>query len=132
MALWTSNPKVKESRDFISILYPIYSLICTLFLFLCQSLVWLAYVFGTKIQIIYERIKFLYSTAEKSLDTFTLSGKDNLVEYLTHLAFNVTAWHEMVGTISQYVTPPSGFGFSLRPGKAVLDVQSFVQVHSSA
>ena len=93
---------------------------------------WLAYVFGTKIQIIYERIKFLYSTAEKSLDTFTLSGKDNLVEYLTHLAFNVTAWHEMVGTISQYVTPPSGFGFSLRPGKAVLDVQSFVQVHSSA
>ena len=69
-----------------------------------------------------------HSTAAKYHDTFTLSGKDNLIEYLTHLAFNVTAWHEMVGTISQYVTPPSGSGFSLRPGKAELDVQSFVQV----
>ena len=72
------------------------------------------------------------NTAAKYLDSFTLSGKDNLIEYLTHLAFNVTAWHEMVGTLTHYVTPPNGFGFSLRPGKAVLDVQSFVQVHLSS
>ena len=74
----------------------------------------------------------LCNTTAKYFDSFTLSGKDNLVEYLTHLAFNVTAWHEMVSTVSQYVIPPSGFGFSLRPGKAVLDVQSFVQVHPSS
>ena len=72
------------------------------------------------------------NTAAKYLDSFTLSGKDNLIEYLTHLAFNVTAWHEMVGTLTHYVTPPNGFGFSLRPGKAVLDVQSFVQVQLSS
>ena len=66
------------------------------------------------------------------LASFTFSGKDNLIEYLTHLAFNVTAWHEIVGTLTQYVTPPNGFGFSLRSGKAVVDVQSFVQVHSSS
>ena len=66
------------------------------------------------------------------LALFTFSGKDNLIEYLTHLAFNVTAWHEIVGTLTQYVTPPNGFGFSLRPGKAVVDVQSFVQVHSNS
>ena len=68
------------------------------------------------------------NTTTKYFDSFTLSGKDNLVEYLTHLAFNVTAWHEIVGTLTQYVIPPNGFGFSIRPGKAVLDVQSFVQV----
>ena len=73
-----------------------------------------------------------YSKAAKSLDTFTLSGKDNLIEYLTHLAFNVTAWHEIVGTLTQYVIPPNGFGFSIRPGKAELDVQSFVQVYLSS
>ena len=90
-----------------------------------------ALCFCAKIQNnVWENKTVEYSKAEKSLDTFTLSGKDNLIEYLTHLAFNVTAWHEMVGTISQYVIPPSGFGFSLRPGKAELDVQSFVQVHT--
>ena len=72
------------------------------------------------------------STVAKYLDSFTFSGKDNLIEYLTHLAFNVTAWHEIVGTLTQYVVPPNGFGFALRPGKAVLDVQSFVQVHLSS
>ena len=79
----------------------------------------------------YQRIKLLGTVLQQNILIPLLSGKDNLIEYLTHLAFNVTAWHEMVGTISQYVTPPSGFGFSLRPGKAELDVQSFVQVHSS-
>ena len=72
------------------------------------------------------------NTTAKYFDSFTLSGKDNLVEYLTHLAFNVTAWHEIVGTLTQYVIPPNGFGFSIRPGKAVLDVQSFVQVFLSS
>ena len=66
------------------------------------------------------------------LPYFTFSGKENLIQYLTHLAFNVTAWHEIVGTLTQYVTPPKGFGFSLRPGQTVVDVQSFVQVHSGS
>ena len=72
------------------------------------------------------------NTTAKYFDSFTLSGKDNLVEYLTHLAFSVTAWHEIVGTLTQYVIPPNGFGFSIRPGKAELDVQSFVQVYLSS
>ena len=88
-----------------------------------------ALCFCAKIQNdVWENKVIWYSTAAKHYDTFTLSGKDNLIEYLTHLAFNVTAWHEMVGTLTHYVTPPNGFGFSLRPGKAELDVQSFVQV----
>ena len=85
-----------------------------------------------KIEFQHEREVAMCNTAEKYLDSFTLSGKDNLIEYLTHLAFNVTAWHEIVGTLTQYVIPPNGFGFSIRPGKAVLDVQSFVQVHLSS
>ena len=89
-----------------------------------------ALCFCAKIQNnVWENKTVEYSKAAKYLDTFTLSGKDNLIEYLTHLAFNVTAWHEIVGTLTQYVTPPKGFGFSLRPGQTVVDVQSFVQVH---
>ena len=48
LALWTSNPKVKESRDCAAVLSPIYSLI-HYFVFWHQNLVWLAYDFGAKI-----------------------------------------------------------------------------------
>ena len=92
----------------------------------------LAYDFVPKSEIKYGKMKWLYAQTAKCFDSFTLSGKDNLVEYLTHLAFSVTAWHEIVGTLTQYVIPPNGFGFSIRPGKAVLDVQSFVQVYLSS
>lgn len=53
-----------------------------------------------------------------------------LVDYLTHLAFNVTAWHEHVGNIITYLLPPNilhSFGFKLRPGIEVADVQALIQ-----
>ena len=79
-------------------------------------------------------------------------NKENLIDYLTHLAFSVTAWHELVGTIVQYLLPPEyvddkikknevkeddpnskkiekwkPLGICMHPGKEELDVQSFVQ-----
>ena len=50
--------------------------------------------------------------------------KQSLINYLTHVAFSVTAWHELVGTFIQYLLPPSlGMGFKLRPGREEHDVQ---------
>jgi hypothetical protein len=128
MALWTSNTKVKESRGFAAVLYPLYSLVHYLYF---GARIWCDWLMKVQNNVSEKEVEGC-STATKYIEFFTLSGKDNLIEYLTHLAFNVTAWHEMVGTLTQYVTPPNGFGFSLRPGKAVLDVQSFVQVQSSS
>ena len=57
-------------------------------------------------------------------------SKKALVDYMTHLAFNVTAWHEHVGNIITYLLPPNilhSFGFKLRPGIEVVDVQALIQ-----
>ena len=51
-------------------------------------------------------------------------NKESLVDYLSHLAFNATAWHEHVGSILQYLLPPSkGMGLKIRPGREEKDVQ---------
>ena len=51
-------------------------------------------------------------------------NKESLADYLSHVAFNVTAWHEHVGTILHYLLPPSkGMGLKIRPGKEEKDVQ---------
>ena len=56
--------------------------------------------------------------------------KMSLVDYLTHLAFQVTAWHELVGTIIQYLLPnkkgagpAQGMGFTVRVNQEENDVQ---------
>ena len=50
--------------------------------------------------------------------------RESLANYLTHVAFTVTAWHEHVGTIVHYVLPPAkGIGLKIRPGKEENDVQ---------
>ena len=53
-------------------------------------------------------------------------NKESLADYLSHVAFNVTAWHEHVGTILHYLLPSSvgmGMGLKIRPGKEEKDVQ---------
>ena len=51
-------------------------------------------------------------------------SRESLVNYLTHVAFYVTAWHEHVGTIVHYVLPPAkGMGLKIRPAKEENDVQ---------
>ena len=54
-------------------------------------------------------------------------SKKALVEYLTHLAFTVTAGHELNGTIVQYLMSPKAAALKLRPGKDEADIQTFVQ-----
>ena len=55
-------------------------------------------------------------------------NRESLIDYLTHMAFNVTAWHEHVGTIVHYVLPSQGahmgMGLKIRPGKEEADVQA--------
>ena len=51
-------------------------------------------------------------------------SRESLVNYLAHVAFYVTAWHEHVGAIVHYVLPPAkGTGLKIRPGKEENDVQ---------
>ena len=59
----------------------------------------------------------------------------SLIDYLTHVAFYVTGWHEHVGTFIHYFLPlengpdgdrmpTRGMGFGkVRPGKEEKDVQ---------
>jgi len=54
-------------------------------------------------------------------------SKKALVEYLTHLAFTVTAGHEFNGTIVHYLLSPKAGAFKLRPEKDEADIQAFVQ-----
>jgi len=54
-------------------------------------------------------------------------SKKALVEYLTHLAFTVTAGHELNGTIVQYLLTPNAGAMKLRPEKDEADIQTFVQ-----
>ena len=54
-------------------------------------------------------------------------SKKSLIEYLTHLAFTVTAGHELNGTIVQYVISPKAAAFKIRAEKDEADIQCFVQ-----
>ena len=54
-------------------------------------------------------------------------SKDALIDYTTHLAFTVTAWHEHVGTVVHYLTDPKGMNFKIRPSQNQSDVQGFIQ-----
>jgi len=59
-------------------------------------------------------------------------SRESLINYLTHVAFTVTAWHELVGTVIQYVLPPAkGIGIKIRPGRERSDVQAVVEQLSS-
>ncbi len=53
--------------------------------------------------------------------------RDALVTLLTDLIWWVTAGHEFVGSIVEYLTSPLGFPGKLRDGSAVSDVQSYAQ-----
>ena len=53
-------------------------------------------------------------------------SRESLANYLTHVAFYVTAWHEHVGNIVHYVLPPAkGMGLKIRPEREENDVQVF-------
>lgn len=55
-------------------------------------------------------------------------SRSSLISYLTHVAFNGTAWHELVGTIEQYCTTPQGLLLKLRDNDRVeADVQAYLQ-----
>ena len=54
-------------------------------------------------------------------------SKQSLIEYLAHLAFTVTAGHELNGTIVQYLLSPKAGALKIRPEKDEADIQSFVQ-----
>jgi hypothetical protein len=54
-------------------------------------------------------------------------SKKSLVDYLTHLAFTVTAGHELNGTIVQYLLTPKAGAMKLRPDKDEADIQTFIQ-----
>ena len=54
-------------------------------------------------------------------------NKEGLVEYLTHFAFSATVWHELAGTIVQYLISPKGGCMKLRAGSNEADIQAYVQ-----
>ena len=54
-------------------------------------------------------------------------NKMSLIDYLTHIGFSVTAWHEICGNFAPYILPPYGLGLKLYPGKEQLDVQGYIQ-----
>lgn len=54
-------------------------------------------------------------------------SKKSLVDYLTHLAFTVTAGHELNGTIVHYLLSPKAGAFKLRPEKDEADIQAYIQ-----
>ena len=55
-------------------------------------------------------------------------SKEALIDYTTHLAFSVTAWHEHVGTLVHYLVDLKGMNSKIRPGKCEPDVQAFIQI----
>ena len=50
---------------------------------------------------------------------------DNLVNFLTYIIFNLTGWHEMVGSIVEYLVNPSFLAAKLVSGHDVADVETF-------
>ena len=49
-----------------------------------------------------------------------------LIELLTYIAFQVTTWHELVGTVNHFRSSPVGLSLSIRPGKEIMDVRSYL------
>lgn len=66
---------------------------------------------------------------EPGLPRFGLPSlsKAALIDQLTHHAFSVTAWHELIGSLVQYSATPLGVPYKVRPGREIMDVQTFVQ-----
>ena len=54
-------------------------------------------------------------------------NKKSLIDYLTHIAFGATVWHEIVGNVAPYVLPPYGLTLKLYPGKEQADIQGYIQ-----
>ena len=54
-------------------------------------------------------------------------NKKSLIDYLTHIGFSVTIWHEICGNVAPYVLPPHGLSLKLYPGKEQSDVQGYIQ-----
>ena len=54
-------------------------------------------------------------------------NKKSLIDYLTHIGFSVTAWHEICGNFAPYVLPPYGLALKIYPGKEQLDIQGYIQ-----
>ena len=52
---------------------------------------------------------------------------DSLTTLVTELIWSVTAEHELVGSVVEYLTSPTGFPAKLLEGKLESDVQSFAQ-----
>ena len=52
---------------------------------------------------------------------------DSLATLLTDLVWWVTAGHEFVGSIVEYLTPPNGLPSKIMDGKTAVDVQSYAQ-----
>mmetsp|Transcript_15068 Transcript_15068/g.40622 ORF Transcript_15068/g.40622 Transcript_15068/m.40622 type:complete len:1094 (-) Transcript_15068:78-3359(-) len=53
-----------------------------------------------------------------------------LIDQLTRGAFDVTAYHELVGDVVAYTTDPAGAALQVRPGADMADLQEFLQVNS--
>jgi len=57
-------------------------------------------------------------------------SKETLVDQLTHGCFTVTAGHQVVGDIVQYVTIPNGMCFQVRPDHNMMDARQMTNVLS--
>mmetsp|Transcript_1929 Transcript_1929/g.4370 ORF Transcript_1929/g.4370 Transcript_1929/m.4370 type:complete len:589 (-) Transcript_1929:114-1880(-) len=55
-------------------------------------------------------------------------SKAALVDQLTHACFSVTAWHNVVGDITQYVTMPNSMAFQVRPGRDMADARQMANI----
>merc|ERR1719356_1571236 len=55
-------------------------------------------------------------------------SKAALADQLTHGSFSVTAWHQAVGDVVQYLTSPNGYFFQIRPGVEMVDAEELSNV----
>ena len=55
---------------------------------------------------------------------------ETLIDQVAYSIFGVTAQHEMVGSLVEYIVNPAGCGAKITPNKAEADVQSFFQTLS--
>jgi len=57
-------------------------------------------------------------------------SKAALVDQMTHVLFNVTAYHKLVGGVVEYSTDPAGAVMQVRPGLDMSDMEELVEVNS--
>jgi hypothetical protein len=57
----------------------------------------------------------------------TVLNKENLINQITHSIFHVTAGHELVGSVVEYLKNPAGLGSKIVAEKNQSDVQSHLQ-----